>query len=262
MDLFKSYAPFDVYRYFKLFRGIRRDLLDLLADREMVYSLDTRIMHAVEGSLKFPDAYILKNILHRYRPGSILEIGSFLGLSTRWLLEVSTGWNARVTAVDPNIRHRCFDDPRWFIERLNSGFYPERLEIVTAFFGAYGDYVYGDYRDYEPKRDRDYVDRLIRDIAIIDKNWGRRFDFIFIDGDHSYRSVMNNSEIAIGLLSEGGSIAFHDAISWRDVGKALRDLGVRYRGRAEVKVYGGFDRVVLTLLGRPFNDGIGLFRLL
>jgi len=262
MDLFKSYDLLDVYKHSKLFRAIRRDLLNLLADCEMSYPLDVRIMHATQGSLKFPDAYIIKHLLYRYKPKTILEIGSFLGFSTRWLLEVSRGWNARVTAVDPNIRHRCFDNPRWFIERLNSRFYPDDLEIVTAFFGTYGDYVYGDYTDYKPKRDRDYVDRLIKEIEIIDKNWERRFDFIFIDGDHSYKSVMNNFETAIGLLNEGGCITFHDAISWEGVDEALRNLRVRYDGRAEVKIYGNFDRAVLTFLRKPFNDGIGLFRLL
>jgi hypothetical protein len=38
------------------------------------------------------------------------------------------------------------------------------------------------------------MDEFIRDRLIIDKSWERKFDFIFIDGDHSYDSVMNNFE--------------------------------------------------------------------
>jgi spermidine synthase len=38
----------------------------------------------------------------------------------------------------------------------------------------------------------------------------RKFDVIFIDGDHSYEGVKRDFENSLPLLSEGGSVIFHD----------------------------------------------------
>ncbi len=203
----------------------------------------------------------MKQILHKYKPGAILEIGSFLGFSTRWLLEVTKSWSPKVTAIDPNIRHRVFDNPRGFVEKLNSDFHPGRLEIITGFFGHYDDNIYFDYEHYEPVQEREYVNGLVKDRVTIDKSWERKFDFIFIDGDHTYKSVMNNFETAIGILNDRGSINFHDALSWSGVNNALEDIKDRYQEKAEVCIYGDIDRMLLKRL-RGNNDGIGFFRLL
>ncbi len=262
MDLITSLKPIDVYKHFKRFYSLREEQLNLLAKQEMRHPMDVRLNEAISGSLYFPDAYILKQILTKYRPKTILEIGSFLGFSTRWLLETSTDWNAQLSAVDPNIRHRIFDNPRLFVEKFNSKFYPGNLEIITGFLGKYDvKQIYHDYETYEPKKDKDYVDRLLSDRIIIDKKWNRRFDFIFIDGHHSYESTMNNFEIAYSLLNKGGCITFHDTLSHNTVYKAVLDLKSQYKNIAEVKICGLLDRKILRLMGRPI-DGIGFFRLL
>ena len=246
-------------RHYVSYNRLKKELHDLIAETGNQYPLEQRWSHAREGSIKFTDAYILKQILHKYKPATILEVGSFVGFSTRWLLEITKSWNAKVTAVDPNIRHRVFDDPHSILIKFNSRFYPERLEIVCGFFGPYDDNIYYDYEHYEPRMERSQVDELLKQKLVIDKSWNRKFDFIFIDGDHTYESVMNNFEIATGLLNDGGSIAFHDALSWMGVNKALKELKVKYRDGAEVGIYGSADRALF----RPFGvhiDGVGLFR--
>lgn len=261
MDLFNSCNPSDIYKNFKLYKRFKNELSDILADSESNYPLETRFLHANHGSIKFTDAYILKRLLDKHKPGSILEIGSFLGFSTRWLLEVSKGWSPKVTAVDPDIRHRVFDNPRSIVEKLNSAFLPNNLEIVTGFFGPCDHTIYYDYEHYDPKRTREYVNELVKDKAIIDKDWQKKFEFIFIDGDHSYQSVMNNFEIAIELLNKNGCIAFHDALTWQGVDKALKEIKSRFGSQAEVHTYGKLDKTILKLFGIS-NDGIGFFRLL
>jgi len=260
LDLITSFNPLDVYRHYGLFNGLKKELRDVIARTENKYPLDIRLGHATARSIKFTDAYILKQILHKYKPGTILEVGSFVGFSTRWLLEITKSWNAKVTAVDPNIRHRVFDDPRSILVKFNLRFYPKRLEIIKGFFGHYDNSIYYDYEHYEPGRSRDYVDELIKDRVIIDKSWERKFDFIFIDGDHSYDSAMNNFELASGMLNDGGSIGFHDALSWTGVNKAIKEIKVNYRDRAEVDIYGSTDRAVFKPLGAHI-DGVGFFRL-
>ena len=261
MNLSTSFNLFDVYKQLRLFRRIRKELSAIIAHAEDNHPLDLRLTHATLGSLKFTDAYILMKVLHKYKPKTILEVGSFLGFSTRWLLEVSKSWKPKVTAVDPNIRHRIYDNPRRFVEKLNCEFYPNNLEIVTGFFGHYNDNVYHDYENYEPRQNREYVNQLIKDREKIDKRWERKFDFIFIDGDHLYKSVMENFEIASELLNARGCIAFHDALSWEGVNRALKEMKAKFNQRAEVNIYGGIDKRVLKLMD-THNDGIGLFRFL
>jgi SAM-dependent methyltransferase len=41
----------------------------------------------------------------------------------------------------------------------------------------------------------------------------RRFDVVFIDGDHSYDQVKRDFENAVKHLKPGGTVALHDAIS-------------------------------------------------
>lgn len=261
MDLVTSFSPLDVFRHYGSYNTLKKGLYELIAETGNQYPLEIRWSHAREGSIKFTDAYILKQILHRYKPSTILEVGSFVGFSTRWLLETTKSWKAKVTSLDPNIRHRVFDDPHSILMKFNSRFHPERLETVCGFLGPYDDSIYYDYEHYQPRKERSQVDELLGRRLIIDKSWDRRFDFIFIDGDHSYKSVMNNFEIAKGLLNDGGVICFHDALSWMGVNQAVKEIKARYRDEAEVDIYGSTDRAVF----KPFGvhiDGVGFFRLL
>ncbi len=43
------------------------------------------------------------------------------------------------------------------------------------------------------------------------KSWDKPFDFIFIDGDHSYEACKQDFEDWYPLLSSGGFVAFHDS---------------------------------------------------
>ena len=260
MSLLTSYNPFDVYSHFSKFTRIRDELTRIISDSESHHSLEEKLKHAYEGSLKFPDAYVLKKIIHREKPGAILEVGSFLGMSTNWILEVSKPFNSKITAVDPNIRHRIFDNPRNILKKLNAAYHPDRLEIVTGFFGSYDEGIYYDYEHYEPYLTRAQADKMIESKVVIGKDWDRKFDLIFIDGNHKYKSVMNNFEVAYGLLRKGGSIVFHDALSWPGVTRALMELKGTYKGRAKVAIYGAADKKVLSRL-KIHNDGLGLFKL-
>ena len=119
MEFAKYYNPLDLLKHLKLFYKIQGELYKLLEKDNNDHSYKNKITHARHGSIKFPDAYIIKILLDTYKPQSILEVGSFLGFSTWWLLESSNKWNAKVTAVDPNIRHRIFDNPRNYVQQLN-----------------------------------------------------------------------------------------------------------------------------------------------
>jgi len=261
MKFAQYYNPLDLLKHLKLFYNIQRELFELLEKDNNLHPNKSKITHARHGSIKFPDAYIIKLLLDTYKPQNILEVGSFLGFSTRWLLELSNKWNAKVSAVDPNIRHRIFDNPRDYVQQLNSKYYNETLEIITAFFGELNFDIYKKYRNSEPKLDKKQVDELLIKIDMIDSGWNRNFDFIFIDGDHSYKSVISNFEVAFNLVNKGGCIVFHDVLSWNDVRQALEHIENKYTKRIKLEILGNFERYLLKLINKS-NDGIALIKIL
>jgi predicted O-methyltransferase YrrM len=224
-----------------LYSGIWRDLLGFFKADPTLQG-DELFREARSGSLKPTDALIVARVLQRHQPGRVLEIGSFLGVSTSWLLDASAPWQAHVTAVDPNIPHRVFPEPRRLLEQLTGTRGADRLEIVSAFFG-------------QP------LHEVPAQVPIIREGWGRTFDLVFIDGDHTYEAVRDNFRLALPLLAAGGVILFHDALSWPGVTRFLSEIKVEFSGQAEVSLLGEWDRKLLNLIGRS-NDGIGYFRLL
>ena len=60
------------------------------------------------------------------------------------------------------------------------------------------------------------------------KNWGKKIDLIFIDGDHSYAGVKADWELFLPHLNEFGVVVFHDTL-WDlrpDPKIARADMGV------------------------------------
>ena len=249
---------------YELYLGLRDHMVMQLHAMDNPYPLEERVRHALEGSIKYSDCYIVQKLLEAQKPKRCLEIGSFLGFSTRWLLECGSAWNMRVTAVDPNIRHRIFDNPRWMVESMNAVFLQDRLEIISGFFGAHGQWT-GDYDNHLPKRSREWASRLIATRQELDGEWGETFDCIYIDADHSYPAVVDGFRHALKLLAPGGSIIFHDAVSWTGVNRALREFRVEFDGMARVEILEGrgvFDHPKLAAEKIRHSDGIGYFKLL
>ncbi len=246
------------------FLNIRTRMLAMLHTMSNPYPVEERIRHAMEGSIKFSDCFVVQHILNQKKPLRCLEIGSFLGFSTRWLLESGQEWRMHVTAVDPNIRHRIFDNPRWMVEGLNAEDYMDRLEIISAFFGAHGLWS-SDYEIYEPKRSHEWVSNLLSTRKELDKNWTQRFDCIYIDADHTYNAVMDGFFNALPLLNPGGMILFHDAITWNGVNQALMNIREEFKNRAHVEIIDSsniFDHPMLANEPSNVSDGIGIFQLL
>jgi predicted O-methyltransferase YrrM len=216
------------------------------------------VRHAQEGSIKFHDALILAELLEEHRPARILEVGSFIGFSTRWLLEISRPWDAAVTAVDPGIRHRVFDRPGDVLRQFNAAFLPGRLVVQRGFFSQpmAGDWCF-DYQHYQPFLDRQAVDAIMHDTPVLTGKdlTGGPFDLVFIDGDHLETSVLANFREALAVLAPRGRIAFHDAVTWPDVSRALGRIARDHADLGSVDVLGA-DRQQPDV---NVCDGIGVF---
>jgi len=70
------------------------------------------------------------------------------------------------------------------------------------------------------------ITQLYGDSASFDFSpWYGKIDLVFVDGAHSYEYVVNDTNIALRLLSpEGGIIVWHDYMVWPDVTRALHEL--------------------------------------
>ncbi len=109
----------------------------------------------------------------------IVEIGVLDGLTTREIAKVS---QVPIYGIDPiisdSMNKRLIGSEEKI--RQNLSFYPK-----FVFF-------------------KDYSFNVV-------KNWKEQFDFIFIDGDHTYDAVKQDFFQWFPLLQQGGIIAFHDS---------------------------------------------------
>ena len=62
-----------------------------------------KMLRAVEVAIKVIDALYIAEYLRQRKPKKILEVGSFLGFSARWILEITQAWQAHLTVIDPNV---------------------------------------------------------------------------------------------------------------------------------------------------------------
>ena len=123
----------------------------------------------------------------------VLEIGSAYGYSA---ITIATATD-RITSVDPHTL--C----------------PDSLEIMINNLEAY--------------RVRDRVTMYLakfEDVTETFKDKGYTYDLIFIDGDHSYESVIYDVTYAADLLAHDGVLAVHDYLEdcCPDVQRALDEI--------------------------------------
>ena len=182
------------------------------------------VKHAVAGSIKLLDALALRDVLMSIKPRNILEVGTFLGFSLRWILNSTASFTPKVTSLDPRVRHRIFDDVKSHVIDFISE-HSHRVIFIDAYLSERNDAMFlHDYLNYQPKMDSAKAKDFLNRIPIIVEPFAN-FDFAFIDGDHSYNATLANVALVAQMMPSGGYIVVHDAISWPDVRPALEALG-------------------------------------
>jgi predicted O-methyltransferase YrrM len=165
----------------------------------------------VEGHLNPAEGYALMQLAaHGAGTGEIVEIGSFMGLSTCWLaLGAKSGGREPVTAVDhfkgskehqAGRRHEC----AVLVEQGST--YPRFLENI------------------ERAGVKDQVRPVVATSEEAAKSWDRPIRLLFIDGDHRYESTRRDFELWSRFVVEGGYIAFHDVDTWPGVTRFYHEL--------------------------------------
>jgi hypothetical protein len=145
----------------------------------------------VDGWLSFVEGEALFNLARGKR---VLEIGSYCGRSTICLAQ-SASW---VVSVDPH-------DSR--------GTLTERRDTYAILDNNLDRYDVGDNVRLH----------ACTSSAFASSEFDARFDLVLIDGDHAYKAVKADIEVAVRLLNLDGLLAFHDYNDPR-VKKAVDEL--------------------------------------
>ena len=136
------------------------------------FETEIKIRQCPIGTWSTPlvDVFILLKAAIGFRSSRILELGSYRG-DTAKLLAENTGPDTSICAVDVDEQH-----------------------------GA-------SYRDSEiAKRIQRKTGRICAKLF----ETHEKFDFIFVDADHDFNSVMEHSQLAFKLLDSQGIILWHD----------------------------------------------------
>ena len=142
-------------------------------------------------------SHLLK-IYQDRNPARVMEIGTFFG-GTMWFwlqnprLEKLYCLDLPIPDRDPRFEHRAVCQKRWHT-------WPNFDKLV---------YVQGNSQD---------ANIITRMHAV------QKVDWLFIDGDHTYRGVKRDYENYRDMVNPGGLIIFHDVIYSRGVKKLWKNI--------------------------------------
>ena len=128
----------------------------------------------------------LVRMLRRRTLRNVVEIGTFKG-GTMWLWCQIANDDANIFSIDLKAKSKADN-------RISSYLYGLAVEHQKVSL------VRGDSGDIQTK------DQLVKKLG------ASKIDFLFIDGDHSYRAVKRDFELYSPLVRRGGIVAFHDIL--------------------------------------------------
>ena len=180
---------------------------------EAAYEFQTQVdkFCDVEGHLQPIEGYALLQLAaNGPRKGAIVEIGSFMGLSTCWLATGSKGaGREQVTAIDH------FDGS------------PEHQEGGAAQCNAIiqeGTTYHKFHQNLSAQGLWNQVDVIAASSEAAANSWDKEIRLLFIDGEHSWDGVSTDFTHWSPFVVRGGLIAFHDVGNAPDVTRFYQEL--------------------------------------
>lgn len=149
-------------------------------------------------SLRRQDAATLERLLAEIAPQAILEIGSYCGVSTRWMLECVP--DASVTCIDPWLPGGRVETEQVF-DAMTAP-YAARVSKIRGYFGSRNDETFTVKNQTSGQRTG--CGREAAAVHVLDQ----RFDVVFVDADHRTTSSINAFMLAKEL---GDVLIYHDA---------------------------------------------------
>ena len=150
------------------------------------------------------------------KPCMFLEIGSFEGMSTIWMLEnILTNKESRLFCIDAWAEWTGDAFVR-FVSNINKTGLKDKVRIVK-----------GDSSEELRMFPSEY------------------FDFVYVDGDHDEKAVIKDTISSFRVLKKGGIIAFDDYL-----------LGIRYPNSPGSKAMNGSTKKAIDYFMDVFSDEI------
>ncbi len=183
-----------IYRQLLCVENLPQKDLNQYVNQDITLQLPFVNYHNVEGDrdslLNLETQRFLALIAQIKKPKTILEIGFFMGSSMRIWLENTT--NALITSIDIDFSK----NPNYMTQlELN-----ERVQLINK-----------DSKELTPK------------------DFKEKFDLIFIDGAHDYKSIKSDTELAFQLISPSGIIIWDDnKYDFPGVWKYLNELQKKF----------------------------------
>ncbi len=156
--------------------------------------------------------------------GLVVEVGCFLGRSA-WAWSQSIPQSARLVCIDP-----------WYMGYENYGkVYFEELE--PKFPRLHGEGSFDSLQEFKANMKDCSNLEIIQAISPQGIKWdGRKIDALFLDGDHSLQSMLENFEFWLPHMQNTGIICGHDYRGpFRGVVESVNQVASRLK--KEVKVF-------------------------
>jgi predicted O-methyltransferase YrrM len=156
------------------------------ADHSLIKSLFGHV--DLPGGINPGDRRALYYLIHTLKPENVLEVGTHIGASTIYIARAlkSAGSRGKVTTVDI----LDVNDPEGPWKRGGLKMAPRDFAQQTGCLDAI-EFVRSGSIEYLRRADR-------------------KFDFIFLDGDHRAHTVYNEVAAALNILKPDGLILLHD----------------------------------------------------
>ena len=185
---------------------------------------------SVDGNVTDRELVSIARLVASRGAKSIFEFGTFDGRTTLNLAN-NAGPGAQVVTLDlpagdaDSTVAPLHPHETRYAEKATSGARYRGTDAEAAITQLYGDSGTFDFTPYN-----------------------RAIDFVFVDGSHAYRYVVNDSLHAIEMARPGATIVWHDYGRWDDVTRALNDLR---RTRDEFADLAWIEGTTLVVLQRP-----------
>ncbi|MBL0927156.1 MAG: class I SAM-dependent methyltransferase [Phycisphaerales bacterium] len=149
--------------------------------------------------------------------GEVVEIGSFMGLSTCWLAAGSrSAGREKITAID-----HFKGSP----EHQKGG--THEIEAIVREGSTYQAFL----NNLRGVGVHGWVQPIVAGSERAAADWKKPIRLLFIDGDHSYEASKKDFEVWSPHIVPNGLIAFHDVGPWEGVTRFYQELAQNAGGK-------------------------------